>query len=113
MMNQDNENLIDFDFEMHQQAIDEENEKANPLCLIAIALGIMGLLGGVSGKFIVFVMFMAAGCLTAVITWGIYPKSDFAKRVGIIYICGVILGIIWIVATIMDVLSIFRDGMPF
>ncbi len=113
MMNQDNENLIDFDFEMHQQTIDEENEKANPLCLIAIALGIMGLLTGVSGKFIVFVMFMAAGCLTAVITWGIYPKSDFAKRVGIIYICGVILGIIWIVATIMDVLSIFRYGMPF
>ena len=112
-MNQDNESPIDFDFEKHQQTIDEENVKANRLCLIAIALGIMGILGYVSGKFIVFVMFMTAGCLTAVITWGIYPKSDFAKRVGIIYICGVILGIIWIVATIMDVLSIFRDGMPF
>ena len=46
MKNQDNENLIDFDFEKHQQSIDEENENAN------------------------------------------YPRSDFAKRVGIIYICG-------------------------
>ena len=113
MMNQDNENPIDFDFEKHQQTIDEENVKANRLCLIAIALGIRGILGCVSGKFEVFVMFMVAGCLMAVITWGIYPKSDFAKRVGIIYICGVIVGIIWIVATIMDVLSIFRNGMPF
>ena len=113
MMNQDNENPIDFDFEKHQQTIDEENVKANRLCLIAIALGIMGIVGCVSGKFEVFVMFMVAGCLMAVITWGIYPKSDFAKRVGIIYICGVIVGIIWIVATIMDVLSIFRNGMPF
>ena len=80
-MNQDNENPIDFDFEKHQQTIDEENVKANRLCLIAIALGIMGILGCVSGKFEVFVMFMVAGCLMAVITWGIYPKSDFAKRV--------------------------------
>ncbi|SDB13332.1 hypothetical protein [Butyrivibrio sp. INlla16] len=113
--NQREENPFEYDYEKLQRSYDEENEKAVPLCLIAVLIGLFALVQILSQNYIASALFLIVGLLFSLIIWGVFSKSSFARKVALTYIVAIVIGIIIIISIVAGFLSdVWNfDGLPF
>ena len=84
----------------------DQNEKAIPLSCIAIALVVIGAISLLSESYLWAIGLFTVGPVLALITWGIFPQSTFAKKVALICI-GII--VLLVIITMAGFISCLHD----